>query len=108
MGNVFDLGKKFTKDFDLTFVDREGKKQYPIMGCYGIGISRLMGIIVEKYNDENGIIMAGIGCTVQRPSYRPPGRPTATRFIRLYRTQGLKYSMTTGIVPRGKNLRKQT
>lgn len=56
VGNVFDLGKKFTKDFDLTFVDREGKKQYPIMGCYGIGISRLMGIIVEKYNDENGIL----------------------------------------------------
>ena len=56
VGNVFDLGQKFTKDFDMGFADRDGKKQYPIMGCYGIGISRLMGVIVEKYNDEKGIV----------------------------------------------------
>jgi prolyl-tRNA synthetase len=56
VGNVFDLGQKYGKDFDLAFTGRDGKKQYPIMGCYGIGISRLMGVIVEKYNDENGII----------------------------------------------------
>lgn len=56
VGNVFDLGQKYGKDFDLTFVDRDGKKQYPIMGCYGIGISRLMGVIVEKSHDEKGII----------------------------------------------------
>ncbi len=56
VGNVFDLGQKFAKDFDLTFVDANGEKQYPIMGCYGIGVSRCMGVIVEKYNDEKGII----------------------------------------------------
>ncbi len=56
VGNVFDLGQKFVKDFDVTYTDKDGKKQYPIMGCYGIGISRLMGVIVEKYNDEKGII----------------------------------------------------
>jgi prolyl-tRNA synthetase len=56
VGNVFDLGQKYGKDFDLSFVGRDGKKQYPIMGCYGIGISRLMGVIVEKFNDKNGII----------------------------------------------------
>src|SRR5258708_3773959 len=56
VGNVFDLGKKYGKDFDLTFVDRDGKKQHAIMGCYGIGISRLMGVIVEKFNDEKGIL----------------------------------------------------
>lgn len=56
VGNVFDLGQKFAKDFDVTYADKEGKKQYPIMGCFGIGISRAMGVIVEKYNDENGII----------------------------------------------------
>ena len=43
VGNVFDLGKKFGEKFDVGFMDREGKKQYPIMGCYGIGISRLDG-----------------------------------------------------------------
>ncbi len=56
VGNVFDLGQKFVKDFDLTFKDRDGNKQYPVMGCYGIGVSRLMGVIAEKFHDEKGII----------------------------------------------------
>jgi prolyl-tRNA synthetase len=56
VGNVFDLGQKFAKDFDVTYADKDGKKQYPIMGCFGIGISRAMGVIVEKYHDERGII----------------------------------------------------
>ncbi len=56
VGNVFDLGQKFAKDFDVTYSGKDGKKQYPIMGCFGIGISRAMGVIVEKYNDEHGIV----------------------------------------------------
>ncbi len=56
VGNVFDLGQKYGKNFDMGFRDRNDKKQYPIMGCYGIGVSRLMGVVVEKYNDEKGII----------------------------------------------------
>lgn len=56
VGNVFDLGTKYTKAFDLTIKDSEGNKVYPIMGCYGIGISRTMGVIVEKFNDEHGIL----------------------------------------------------
>ncbi|OGZ02654.1 MAG: hypothetical protein A2946_00225 [Candidatus Liptonbacteria bacterium RIFCSPLOWO2_01_FULL_53_13] len=55
-GNVFDLGQKYGKDFDLGFIGKDGTKQYPVMGCYGIGISRLMGVIVEKMHDEQGII----------------------------------------------------
>ncbi len=56
VGNVFDLGQKFPKAFDLTYVDKEDKQQFPIMGCYGLGISRVMGVIVEKFNDDKGII----------------------------------------------------
>jgi len=56
VGNVFDLGQKYTKDFDFYVLDRQGEKVYPIMGCYGIGTGRLMGVIVEKHNDEKGII----------------------------------------------------
>ncbi len=56
VGNVFDLGQKYGKDFDLSFVDEKDQKQYPFMGCYGIGISRLMGVIVEKHHDDKGII----------------------------------------------------
>jgi prolyl-tRNA synthetase len=56
VGNVFDLGQKYAKDFDLYVFDKSGKKVYPIMGCYGLGTTRLMGVIVEKYHDEKGII----------------------------------------------------
>ncbi len=56
VGNVFDLGQKYGKDFNLQFMDEQNAKHYPIMGCYGIGISRLMGVIVEKFNDDKGII----------------------------------------------------
>lgn len=56
VANVFDLGQKFTKAFKLQYTDRSGEQQFPIMGCYGIGISRAMGVIVEKHHDQKGII----------------------------------------------------
>ena len=56
VGNIFDLGQKYTKDFSFQLEDEDGNKFYPIMGCYGIGISRLMGVIVEKLADDKGII----------------------------------------------------
>jgi len=55
-GNVFDLGQKYPKDFDLKFIGRDGKEHYAFMGCYGIGISRAMGLLVEKNHDDRGII----------------------------------------------------
>lgn len=56
VGNVFDLGEKYVKAFELSFSDKNGEKKYPVMGCYGIGISRTMGVIVEKFHDEKGIV----------------------------------------------------
>lgn len=56
VGNVFDLGQKYTKDFNLTYNDAEGNNKMPIMGCYGWGTTRTMGVIVEKSSDERGII----------------------------------------------------
>jgi prolyl-tRNA synthetase len=56
VGNVFDLGQKYGKDFKLGFKDKNNEIQYPVMGCYGLGISRLMGVIVEKFHDDKGII----------------------------------------------------
>src|SRR3989344_2372875 len=56
VGNVFDLGQKYGENFNLGFMGRDGKKQFPVMGCYGLGISRVMGVIVETFNDERGII----------------------------------------------------
>ncbi len=56
VGNVFDLGQKYGKDFGLGYTDEAGEKKFPIMGCYGIGISRLMGVLAETMNDEKGIL----------------------------------------------------
>ena len=56
VGNIFPLGTKFSEAFNLQFINEKGEKQYVVMGSYGIGISRLMGVIVEKYNDKNGIV----------------------------------------------------
>lgn len=56
VGNIFPLYTKFTEAFDYKFIDQDGKEKPIYMGCYGIGPSRIMGIIVEKFNDEKGII----------------------------------------------------
>ncbi len=56
VGNVFDLGTKYSKDFEVFYVYADGSKQQPIMGCYGWGTTRTMGVIVEKSHDERGII----------------------------------------------------
>lgn len=55
IGNIFDLGTRFSKDFQLAFTDEEGKRHDVIMGCYGIGTTRLIGAIVEVCNDEKGM-----------------------------------------------------
>jgi len=56
VGNIFSLKTKFSEPFDLKFTDENGQEKLMIMGCYGIGVGRLMGTAVETSNDENGII----------------------------------------------------
>jgi prolyl-tRNA synthetase len=55
VGNIFKLGTKFSEPFEVKYLDAEGKEQTPVMGCYGIGPSRVMGIIAELYNDDKGL-----------------------------------------------------
>jgi len=56
VGNIFKLRDKFTRAFNFTFRDKDGKEKIVMMGCYGIGLGRLMGAIVEVFHDEDGII----------------------------------------------------
>ncbi|MEK9195423.1 MAG: aminoacyl--tRNA ligase-related protein, partial [Patescibacteria group bacterium] len=56
VGNIFPLKTKFSDAFGFTFQDDQGTKLPVIMGCYGIGLGRLMGTIVEVHNDNRGII----------------------------------------------------
>jgi prolyl-tRNA synthetase len=55
VGNTFQLGDKFSVPFELNYRDETGKMKPVIMGCYGLGISRLMGAIVEVTADEQGL-----------------------------------------------------
>jgi len=55
-GNIFKLGTKYSKPVGLQFTDKDGSKKDVIMGCYGIGTTRLMGTIAEVHNDDNGLI----------------------------------------------------
>jgi prolyl-tRNA synthetase len=56
VGNIFNFGTQKSEDTNFTFTNAEGKKQHVFMGSYGIGITRLMGVIVEKFSDDKGII----------------------------------------------------
>jgi len=56
VGNIFPLGTKYSQDMNAYFVDKDGKKKLIIMGCYGIGTTRVMASIVEIHNDKKGII----------------------------------------------------
>lgn len=56
VGNIFPLGIKFSRDFDLKFTDESGQEHYPYMGSYGIGITRLIGVIAEVLSDEKGLV----------------------------------------------------
>lgn len=57
IGHIFALGDKYTKDLEVKFLNENQQQETPVMGCYGIGVSRLISAIIEQNNDENGIIM---------------------------------------------------
>ncbi len=56
VGHVFKLGTKYSESMNAVFLDENQKKQPIIMGCYGIGVSRVMMAVIEQNNDENGMI----------------------------------------------------
>lgn len=56
VGNIFQLGTKYTKAMQMTYLDENGQSHYPIMGCYGIGIGRLAASVCEAHHDEYGPI----------------------------------------------------
>jgi len=56
VGNIFTLKDKFSKPLNLTFTDENGEEQVVLMGCYGIGPSRLVGVITELLADDKGLV----------------------------------------------------
>lgn len=56
VGNIFPLETKYTDALDVYYTDDNGQKQSIVMGCYGIGISRLMGVLAEHFADDKGLV----------------------------------------------------
>ncbi len=56
VGHVFLLGTKYSKDMNASYLDETGKPQLMVMGCYGIGVTRILGAAIEQNHDERGII----------------------------------------------------
>jgi prolyl-tRNA synthetase len=56
VGNIFQLGTKYTKPMNMQYTDQNGELHYPIMGCYGIGVGRLAATVCEAHHDDYGPI----------------------------------------------------
>ena len=56
VGHIFQLGTKYSESMKATVLNENGKSQVMTMGCYGIGVSRIVASCIEQNNDENGII----------------------------------------------------
>ena len=56
LGHIFKLGTRYAEPMEATFLDADGQRRTPIMGCYGIGVERLMAAVVQANHDEQGII----------------------------------------------------
>ena len=54
VGNIFQLGTKYTRPMNMTYVTQDGTLEYPLMGCYGIGVGRLAAAVCEVHHDEYG------------------------------------------------------
>lgn len=79
VGHIFKLGKKYSELFEANFLDAEGVAHPILMGCYGIGVGRIMATLVEQSHDEKGIIwpfsvapyhVALIGLDLEKPETR--------------------------------------
>ncbi|EIA20712.1 proline--tRNA ligase [Listeria fleischmannii] len=57
VGHIFKLGTKYSEAMEATFLDEFGRANPLIMGCYGIGVSRLLSAIAEQHHDDNGLVL---------------------------------------------------
>jgi len=56
VGNIFNFGTQKSEEMDFSFTDAEGRKQFVHLGSYGIGVTRVMGVIAEKMSDDKGLV----------------------------------------------------
>ncbi len=94
LGHIFKLGTKYSQALGATFLDREGQARPLVMGCYGIGIGRLLAAVIESHHDEEGIVWPAsvapfhVLVTVLNPT-APPQLTLATSIAAHLAQQGL-------------------
>lgn len=76
VGNIFQLGTKYTRSMNMTYIDENGKTQYPVMGCYGIGVGRLVTQCAKPIMMNT--VLSGL-CPL------PPGRFTCVQSAQMMR-----------------------
>ena len=64
IGHIFKLGYRYSESMGARVLDKNGKEVMPIMGCYGIGIERILTAAVEQGNDENGFWLPRVDCAI--------------------------------------------
>lgn len=86
VGNIFQLGRKYTESMNMVYTDRDGETQHPVMGCYGIGVGRLAAAVCEANHDEFGPIwpMAIAPWQVHLCAVRPDNTDVKKYADRLY------------------------
>ena len=86
VGNIFQLGTKYTESMGMTYVDQDGTLKNPIMGCYGIGVGRLAASVCEAHHDDYGPIwpMSIAPWHVEICSLRPDNEEVAEMSQKLY------------------------
>lgn len=87
VGNIFQLGTKYTESMEMKYLDKDGSEHYPVMGCYGIGIGRLAASVCEAHHDDYGPVwpMAIAPWQVHLCCVRPDNREVKEYADRLYR-----------------------
>ncbi|MBP3657332.1 MAG: proline--tRNA ligase [Clostridia bacterium] len=86
VGNIFQLGTKYTESMGMTYVDQDGTLKHPIMGCYGIGVGRLAASVCEAHRDDYGPIwpISIAPWHVHLCSLRPDNEEVAATSQRIY------------------------
>jgi prolyl-tRNA synthetase len=95
VGNIFQLGTKYSKAMNCTYLDTNGKAQFMVMGCYGIGVGRAMAAVIEQSHDEYGPIwplsIAPFQVHICALNYNEPQvRETAERLYRELAEAGIE------------------
>jgi len=84
VGHIFKLGTAYSEAMNATFQDSEGQEKPFVMGCYGIGVSRVVAAAIEQNHDDNGIVfpLPVSGSAMRYSANRASGRRRVRRVVR--------------------------